>query len=89
MHTCVSGKSCGPEQLARKPADTLFFFHTPGYQYCTWKRRFLRLERASLAYYKREDSAAPKGVIQLSAYSLCKVGERAGISKWQCQAPRE
>jgi hypothetical protein len=50
-----------------------FMVLTPGYKYCTWKRRFFRLERTSLAYYKSETATSPKGVIELTPYSLCKV----------------
>ena len=58
LHSCAN---------ARPAADPA------GYTYCTWKRRFIRLERSSLSYFKQESSTTPKGVIPLTAYSLCKV----------------
>lgn len=70
--------SHGSEPVSFNPASyqKTGWAHKHGYKYCTWKRRFLRLERNSLAYYKRDDSASPKGVIQLTPYSLCRKCEK-------------
>lgn len=52
----------------------------PGYTYCTWKKRFFRLDSKSLSYYKQESDILPKGIIPLTPYSLCKVRRCRSIS---------
>eukprot|EP00053_Salpingoeca_punica_P013643 m.123459 g.123459 ORF g.123459 m.123459 type:complete len:357 (-) comp16252_c0_seq1:620-1690(-) len=59
------------------------FAHKHGYDHCTWKSRFFKLNQDNLQYFKQESDSAPKGTIPLSPYCIClktKVGEPRALN---------
>eukprot|EP00050_Salpingoeca_kvevrii_P018944 m.80359 g.80359 ORF g.80359 m.80359 type:complete len:542 (+) comp8204_c0_seq4:2-1627(+) len=68
----IIGQSTTPLARETSPTTLSGWGLKHGYQFCTWKRRYFRLDASTLRYYKGTKARSPKGVIQLSAYCLCK-----------------